>query len=166
MPLPDPEPPAVTTPPATLLPVNFEIPPMTAAEASAAATAGGKGYPRDPFFDGPPGSAAAPGITPPAAADPFGFFDLEPAEPLAPPPQRGAALASPTSTSPGSPAGIIPMRNAQGGRTRSLESFATRSLVIGLIRLLQKRGVLGEDELQRFLVNLIESGQYKEEKDT
>ena len=155
------------------LPVNFESPPMAPGEAHGApasastATAGGKGYPRDPFFDSPPGTAAAPGIAPPAAADPFGFFDAEPVEPVAPPPSPRVALQpSPTSTSPGSPAGIIPMRNAQDGRTRSLESFATRSLVVGLIRLLQKRGVLGEDELQRFLVNLIESGQFREEKDT
>jgi len=146
------------------LPVNFEIPPMVPADphGSATATAGGKGYPRDPFFDGPPGTPAAPGIAPPAAADPFGFFDAEPVEAVAPPPRQ----PSPTATSPGGPAGIIPMRNALDGRTRSLDSFATRSLVIGLVRLLQKRGVLGEDELQRFLVNLIESGQLKEEKDT
>ena len=42
---------------------------------------------------------------------------------------------------------------------RSIESFKTRSLVLGLIRLLQRRGVIGEDELQRFLINLVESGE-------
>lgn len=145
------------------LPVNFEIPAVIPVEHSPTATAGGKAaYPRDPFFDEAEPAATAPPV--PAAADPFGFFDtprIEPAPvPLTAPP--AALLASPTATSPG---GIIPARNAREGRTRSLESFATRTIVFGLVRLLQKRGVLGDDELQRHLVNLLESGQLREEAD-
>lgn len=145
------------------LPVNFEIPPLAQLEPSPAPPAGAaKPYPRDPFFDEQ--GAPAP---PPPAADPFGFFDSPPMAPPGPtstvPP--GVVLPSPTSTSPGGPAGIIPARNAREGRPRALDSFGTRQLVLGLVRLLQKRGVLGEDELQRFLANLIDTGQIREDGD-
>ena len=46
---------------------------------------------------------------------------------------------------------------------RRLESFQTRTLVLGLIRMLQRRGILGEDELQRFLINLIDAGELKDD---
>lgn len=143
------------------LPVNFEIPPLAQAEPHPPPAASGvKPYPRDPFFD----EQGAP-VAPPPAADPFGFFDSPPLAPPAPtstvPP--GTVLPAPTSTSPGGPAGIIPARNAREGRVRALDSFGTRQLVLGLVRLLQKRGVLGEDELQRFLSNLIETGQMRED---
>lgn len=151
------------------LPVNFEIPPMTAVEAPPTASQGGKAYPRDPFFDemGIPIAAPAPAAALPAAADPFGFFDAPPMAPPAPaaPLPQIIHQQTPSSTSPGGPSGIIPSRNARETRARGLETFSTRSLVLGLIRLLQKRGVLGEDELQRFLVNLIESGQIREDSD-
>jgi type IV pilus assembly protein PilB len=155
------------------LPVNFEIPPMTAVEAPPpTASQGGKAYPRDPFFDemGVPIPASAQGSAPaamPAAADPFGFFDAPPMAPPAPaaPLPQVIHAPSPTATNPGGPAGIIPSRNARETRSRGLETFSTRSLVLGLIRLLQKRGVLGEDELQRFLTNMIESGQIREDPD-
>ena len=39
----------------------------------------------------------------------------------------------------------------------------TRTLVLGLIKMLQRRGILGEDELQRFLTNLLEAGELKDE---
>jgi hypothetical protein len=50
-----------------------------------------------------------------------------------------------------------------GLTVRRLESYQTRSLVLGLIRLFQRRGVIGEDELQRLLANLIESGELKDD---
>lgn len=159
------------------LPVNFEIPPMAlVVDHPATATAGGKGYPIDPFFDKAGNPAAAPSVAAPGpspSADPFGFFDspsvtappaVQPVPEYAPTPPAFAP-ASPTATNPGGPAGIIPARNAREGRTRGLDTFATRTLVFGLVRLLQKRGVLGEDELQRFLANLIDTGQLKEDMD-
>jgi len=33
------------------------------------------------------------------------------------------------------------------------------ALVLGLIRMLQRRGILGADELQRYIANLIEAGE-------
>ena len=151
------------------LPVNFEIPPMSQPEpipvVPPTATAGGKAYPRDPFFDengAPVANPAESAPVPAPAADPFGFFDT-PATPSATLPPL-ILQQSPTATSPGA-SGIIPSRNALAGRVRGLDSFSTRSMLIGLVRLLQKRGVLGEDELQRFLANLIETGQLKEDPD-
>lgn len=142
------------------LPVNFEIPALGAVTPpKAPAVAVGKAYPLDPFFDG---------SQPAAAIDPFGLFESSAPEPPPPPalPELPPALLqmpSPTSTFPGSPGGVIPSRSSKEGRTRSLETFQTRAVVHGLVRLLQKRGVLGEDELQRFLTNLIENGQIKED---
>lgn len=142
------------------LPVNFEIPALGASTLpKAPPVSASKAYPTDPFFDG----------VGPAATDPFGLFDapaLEPAanpEPALPPILQQAAGASPTGTLPGGTGSLIPLRNATDGRTRPLESFQTRALIYGLVRLLQKRGVLGEDELQRFLTNLIESGKIRED---
>jgi type IV pilus assembly protein PilB len=151
------------------LPVNFEIPLMAAMEPHPTSATGGKSFPRDPFFDemGVPIARPAPPPAQPAAADPFGFFDspplLPPASAATFPP--GFQQASPTATSPGGPAGIIVSRIAREPRARSLEGFETRAIVLGLVLLLQKRGVLGEDELQRFLTTLIESGKLKVDSD-
>ena len=96
-------------------------------------------FPPDPFFDGP----GAP--TQPLSIDPFGFFDGNPAKP-APPPTTD----------------LIHSRTIESS-IRRLESYQTRTLVLGLIRLFQRRGVIGQDELQRLLANLIESGELKDE---
>jgi hypothetical protein len=97
-------------------------------------------FPPDPFFD-------SPGMpTQPIHIDPFGFFDPAPAKPPAPP-------ANPE---------LIHSRTL-GDAARRLESYHTRALVMGLIRLFQRRGVIGQDELQRLLANLIESGEIKDD---
>ena len=142
------------------LPVNFEIPALGAVpQPKAPPVTATKAYPLDPFFDG---SQPAPSM------DPFGLFDAQTLEPPTAPttPELPPALlqsTSPTSTFPGSSGALIPSRSAKEGRTRSMETFQTRTIVHGLIRLLQNRGVLGEDELQRFLTSLIENGQIKED---
>jgi type IV pilus assembly protein PilB len=141
------------------LPVNFEIPALGAvAPPKPPPVTSPKSYPLDPFFDG---------SQPAASLDPFGLFDAQAVEPPPVPaaPELPPALlsANPTSTFPGASGGLIPSRSAKEGRTRSLETFQTRTIVHGLVRLLQKRGVLGEDELQRFLSNLIENGLIKED---
>ena len=45
---------------------------------------------------------------------------------------------------------------------RPLESYQTRTLVLGLIKLFQRRGIIGSTELQRLLANLVESGELKD----
>ena len=103
-----------------------------------------KDFPKDPFF----GTARPP--TPAATPNPFSFFTAP--TPEVPPPAQTSAGTSTDS-------GIIHARSAGGQQVPPIESFGTRALVLGLIRMLQRRGVLGEDELQRLLANLIEAGE-------
>jgi len=113
------------------LPVNFELPPpMSMPQKQAPA-----GFPRDPFFDGIPARPEQP--------SPFQFFTETPE---APKPTDSQGL-------------IIHARSAMSEQIQPVESYQTRTLVLGIVRLLQRRGILGADELQRFLNNLIEAGE-------
>lgn len=124
------------------LPVTFDLQPV-AMPTPMPGPLDLPGFPRDPFFDG----VNAP--TQPVNIDPFGFFDGAPKPPAAPP-------------APPSPSAIIPSRTIQDSVPR-LESYQTRTLVLGLIRLFQRRGVIGQDELQRLLANLLEAGEIKDD---
>ena len=55
------------------------------------------------------------------------------------------------------PVEIIHQRSAMAEQVRPLEGYGTRALVLGLMRMLQRRGILGQDELQRFITVLAES---------
>jgi hypothetical protein len=57
---------------------------------------------------------------------------------------------------------IIHARSTMTPSVRRMDSFQTRTLIMGLIRLLQRRGVLGDDELQRFISNLIDAGELQD----
>lgn len=125
------------------LSVPFELPPLAFDHKGAVVpgTAGAREYPKDPFFAG--------GAPKPAqkveAPSPFSFFaDTAPPAPPAP---------KPTDSQ------IIHARSASSEHVQPIENYGTRALVLGLIKMLQRRGILGDDELQRFLANLIESGQ-------
>lgn len=122
------------------LPVTFSLDPAPLpmhipAPASAA-------FPPDPFFDSPGAQ------TQPVNIDPFGLF-----EPSAKP--RPAAPPPPSAE-------FVPSRTL-GDTVRRLETYQTRTLVLGLIRLFQRRGIIGQDELQRLLANLIEAGEIKDD---
>ncbi len=108
-----------------------------------APAAGAKSYGKDPFFSQVGGDGRE---------TPFSFFDADATD----------TLDLPTGISPEQPM-VIPSRGAQVAPARRLESFQTRTLVLGLIRMLQRRGILGEDELQRFLINLIDAGELKDD---
>ena len=123
------------------LAVPFELPPP-ALERKAPVVpspAGNRNYPRDPFF----GAVRVPEPVE-ELPSPFSFFADPKPVPAAP---------KPTDSQ------IIHARSAMAGQTQPLENFGTRALVLGLIKMLQRRGILGEDELQRFLANLIEAGE-------
>jgi len=126
----------MSAPPVQSAPPPPPPPPMPPQHTPAAP------YGHDPFFDLPASSTPSP----------FSFFGAEKAQAPAP--------DLPTATASGS--GIIHARSAGSPDVRRTESFQTRTLVLGLIRLLQRRGVIGEDELQRFLTNLVESGELEE----
>jgi len=112
------------------LPVPFEFA-LTPFDQQGGPNAGiSKEYPKDPFFS----------KTTPVDANPFTFFT---------PPKA--------SVPPKGQAGIIPERSAMAEHARPLESYGTRALVFGIIRVLQRRGVLGEEELQRLIANLVEA---------
>ncbi len=127
------------------LPVKIpmmQVPPPAPAGSSSAP------WTPDPFFDSGPN---APSSLPTAhLADPFGLFEEAPP----PPPMRPGLQAAP-------PPGVVQNRTLETSK-RKLESYDTRVLVLGLIKFLQRRGVANEGELERFIGNLVESGQLKE----
>ncbi len=119
------------TPVEESLPVNFELPSSVPTLKLPPAA-----FPRDPFFDGLPFKAET---TP---AGPFEFFvEPDPGNPAEPPAQ------------------IIHARSAVGEQIQPIDRIPSRALLLGLIRLLQRRGILGADELQRFIANLVEAGE-------
>lgn len=132
-------------PPEDGLPVPFQIEPLPVpipAQAPAPSAPAHPLFPPDPFFDGPSTR------TQPIQIDPFGLFDpaVPPQAPAPPPPS----------------ADLIHSRTREP-ILRKLETYHTRTLVLGLIRLFQRRGIVGQDELQRLLANLIESGELKDD---
>ena len=120
------------------LPVTFNLhpPPVPPAPPQAQDL---PGFPRDPFF----GGASDP--TQPANADPFGLFEN-----------------APKTVPPVASTDLIHSRTLRNS-VRPLDTYQTRALVLGLIRLFQRRGIIGQDELQRLLANLIEAGELKDD---
>ncbi|BDU71749.1 GspE/PulE/PilB domain-containing protein [Mesoterricola silvestris] len=112
------------------LPVNFELPSSVPTLKLPAPA-----FPRDPFFDGLPFKADPP------PAGPFEFF-VDPEAAPSPDPHQ-----------------IIHARSAMGEQIQPIDRIPSRALLLGLIRLLQRRGILGTDELQRYIANLVEAGE-------
>lgn len=107
-------------------------------------------YARDPFFDDKPPEPSSP-----AAPNPFSFFAADPLETLdSPVPPARLIAESPM---------VIHSRSAGSQQARRLETFQTRTLVFGLIKMLQRRGILGDDELQRFITNMLEAGELRDD---
>lgn len=129
------------------LDVPFEVP----ATSSPTVVPGGAKYARDPFFD--KGQPAEPVPD----NNPFSFFSADPVETLdtSVPPAQLLAGQQPM---------VIHARTLPSQPARRIETFQTRTLVLGLIKMLQRRGILGDDELQRFIANLIEAGDLKDEE--
>ncbi len=117
----------------TALPVTFAMTPPTFPAPSSRNAA----FPRDPFF-----GASAP--TQPLDVDPFGLFE------------KGAPAGG------AHPLPDLVHSRTHGPEARALESYQTRTLVLGLIKLFQRRGIIGQGELQRFLANLLETGELKD----
>ena len=126
------------------LPVAFD-PQVPALEVKVPHSPLAKDYGRDPFFDS----------IQQAPSSPFSFFG---ADDLA-----GAVVdeSAPSTAELPSPM-IIHARASAAPPAKRLDAFQTRTLVLGLVKLLQRRGVLGDDELQRYISNLIDSGDLKD----
>lgn len=122
------------------LPVHIDLtyPPLERADTHPVIP-GPHGYPVDPFFSGTP---AEPG--------PFSFF--------ADPKGGGSGLNIPEDAKghPEQPP-VIHQRSAMSEHVPPLENYGTRALVLGVIRMLQRRGILNQDELQRLLSNLTDA---------
>ncbi|OQA37443.1 MAG: bacteriophage N4 adsorption protein B [Acidobacteria bacterium ADurb.Bin340] len=134
------------------LEVPFEVPPLPPASASAPVVVpGGAKYARDPFFD------KTEALPVGGDSNPFSFFSADPVETLdtSVPPAQLLAGQQPM---------VIHARTQSTQPARRIETFQTRTLVLGLIKMLQRRGILGDDELQRFIANLIEAGDLKDEE--
>lgn len=130
------------------LPIPFEIALSPDSAASHPLTT--SKYARDPFFDDKP-----PEQPPPAVPNPFSFFAADPLETLdSPVPPARLIAESPM---------VIHSRSAGSQQARRLETFQTRTLVFGLIKMLQRRGILGDDELQRFITNMLEAGELRDD---
>ena len=144
------------------LPVPFDIP-ITFSSDPRSTHPPTRAYSPDPFFD----KASDPTVS----LDPFSLFEPEIlSDPLpdSSPLPTGPRLvnlppaATSTATSGFSGSEIIHERTSGTAPLRRLESYETRILVMGLIRLFQRRGVIGQDELQRLIANLIESGELED----
>lgn len=101
-----------------------------------------------PFVPGPPDPPKAAAGEP----SPFSFFTDTKSPAPAP-----AAAPRPASE-------IIHQRSAMSEQVRALEEYGTRALVLGLIKMLQRRGILGQDELQRFITTLAEARELDPDK--
>ncbi len=101
-------------------------------------------FPKDPFFDGStpkpgePASAFLGGEIP----DPFDFIS------------KGAPALEPSQ--------VIHDRASAGPRVPKLDHFQTRTLIMGLVRLLQRRGILSEDELAKMIQTLIDTREIRD----
>jgi hypothetical protein len=114
-----------------------------------------KDRPKDPFFADTTGIPALPPGTFFGDSSPDLFSELQ-ISPAPPPPPAQAPKITPE------PPMVIHERGSSGSRVPHLESYKTRTLILGLIRLLQRRGVLSEEELTRLIQNLIDSKEIKD----
>ena len=99
-----------------------------------------------PFVPGPGDPQKAPA----GEASPFSFFT--------------DAKSPAPAPAPRPPSEIIHQRSAMSEQVRALEEYGTRALVLGLIKMLQRRGILGQDELQRFITTLAEARELDPDK--
>jgi hypothetical protein len=134
------------------LPVNFSFEPMeltasgTQTKAAAAAAKAAAAFKPDPFFDEvqKPG-AQNNGVTVPLdSLGPLQELDLTALPETKPGTQTGS--------------GILPGRTL-GGTSQRIDSYKDRALLLGLIKLLQRRGIFTPEDLQRTIVAMVESGE-------
>ncbi len=146
------------------LPVTFDLPAIQFTpsrepnKSNAAANFG-----RDPFFDDVPEvrhiHAEEPlGVFAPTNAfDSFGIptFDITEAPEL-----RGA---KPSVSPMGEGTLIVHDRVAAPSSMKKVDSYGTRQLILSLVKILQRHGVIADEEIQRTIQGMIETGEIKPE---
>lgn len=133
------------------LPVNFNFEPMdmkvSAASAAKAPAKSAVEFKSDPFFDEVQKiQQAQNGVTVPL--DNLPDLDL-------------TVLSAPkpgTQTAPG----ILPGR-ISGAPAPRVSTFSDRALLLGLVKVLQRRGIFSAEDLQRTIQSMVESGEIVEE---
>jgi hypothetical protein len=87
-----------------------------------------------------------------------------PSREIAAPPEETAGNPFVLVDTPAPAAGnrITRERMVTGERIRALDTLPTRCIVMGLIRLFQRRGILAEGELPRYITTLLDSGELDE----
>lgn len=152
------------------LPVSFEVPSMAITPSrDAKKTAAPAAFGADPFFDDIPVGRHL------EAQAPIGTFSpneiVEPIDPFGMPSQDITEIASPPSlhyteqmTTPLADGSVIVhARVSSASPIRKVTDFGTRDLLLGLVRVLQRRGLIGEEEVQRTIQSMIELGEIKPE---
>jgi hypothetical protein len=144
------------------LPVSFDLPAiqiMPSREANRSNVNGSFG--RDPFFDDVPEArhlnAEEPmGVfTPTDAFDSFAIpsFDIT---------EIPGLRSTPASVNPVEAGSlVIHQRTAAPSSLKKVDAYGTRQLLLGLVKVLQRHGVVGDEELQRTIQGMIETGEIK-----
>lgn len=147
-------------PPGSALEVNFDFDPAPPLLQPPPKAETSRQYPVDPFFGE---SLSIP--SPPAM--PLGFGNDDPFDFSQQALLMDPALMEARPSSAPTPASGVPMvihaRKDPTPKLRSLESYQTRTLIMGLMKMLQRRGVFTEEEFQRYLFNAVESGELADE---
>jgi hypothetical protein len=145
------------------LPVNFSFEPLevtSSGTAKAPGTATGT-FKADPFFEETQ-QQSRNGVTVPLEnLDNLPDLDLTILSAPKPGAQTGTQSLPQVGTQTGS--NIIPGRTL-GGTSRRMESYKDRTLMMGLIKLLQRRGIFTPEDLQRTIVAMIESGEIADDR--
>ncbi|HEU4951257.1 MAG TPA: hypothetical protein VFT46_04860 [Holophagaceae bacterium] len=136
------------------LPVNFNFEPVDV--KSSGAPPRPPPFKPDPFFDEVQLQAASNGVTIPLAnLDQLPELDLTILS--APRPAPAAAVGTVTGS------GIVPGRTL-GAPPQRLEAYRDHTLLMGLIKLLQRRGIFTTEDLQRTLAFMVESGEVPDDR--
>ena len=147
------------------LPVSFDLPAIqfTPSREPTKSTQTGS-FGRDPFFDDVPEArhiqAEEPlGVFSPP--DPFDAFGIPPEVDITQVPGSRPGQPAPVPLADGTV--LIHDRNASAASTKKADSYGTRHLLLGLVRVLQRRGVVNDEEIQRTIQSMIETGELKPE---
>ncbi len=147
------------------LPVSFDLPSLQftpSREPNKSNQTGSFG--RDPFFDDIPEArhiqAEEPlGVFSPP--DPFDAFGIPPEVDITQVPTSGPRQSESVPLADGTL--IIHARNASTSAAKKADAYGTRHLLLGLVKVLQRHGVIGEEELQRTIQAMIDTGELKSE---
>ncbi|MBL0313804.1 MAG: hypothetical protein IPP78_14085 [Holophagaceae bacterium] len=146
------------------LPVSFDLPTIQVTpsrEANKSNITGSFG--RDPFFDDVPEVRHIQAEEPLGVFAPMNAFDSFAIPSFDITDAPGLRNTQPSAPTPGEGALIVHDRVAAPSSMKKADSYGTRQLILGLVKILQRHGVIGDDELQRTIQGMIDTGEIKPE---